>query len=301
MRRADGRARRVDEIRAAIAEARRADPESGPWLDLLDAAVAETETGRPWHDVPRTPATDRPADAPLLHGLRIEVDVAAARRWVRRLLDRARGTARVAASAARRLDVAAWLEAALRMDDDRIEALARAAGTDPAAARVLGHMAAWPLLHRSARALEPHAPHGWWHGVCPVCGAWPAYAEYRGLERRRWCRCGRCGTGWEIPWLRCPYCATGDHERLGYLAPENEGESHRRVEVCYACRGYLKAFTTVRPTPAWAVLLEDARTLHLDLAALDRGYRRPQRPRAVLDVRVVARRRAWRPRFPSRR
>ena len=51
-------------------------------------------------------------------------------------------------------------------------------------------------------------------GYCPVCGAWPAFAEMRGIERSRYLRCGRCGGGWQAQCLSCSYCGMTDHEEL---------------------------------------------------------------------------------------
>ena len=77
------------------------------------------------------------------------------------------------------------------------------------------------------------------------------------------------------------------HERLGYLTPESD-EQMRRVEVCDTCRGYLKGVTTVRPLVARAILLDDLMTVHLDVAALERGYNRPERPGYALEARLRA-------------
>ena len=70
------------------------------------------------------------------------------------------------------------------------------------------------------------------------------------------------------------------------MAPE-EGETARKVEVCDTCKGYVKAEPTVRELPWWGVLLDDVATVALDVAALDRGYHRPERPGFELDVKVV--------------
>ena len=83
--------------------------------------------------------------------------------------------------------------------------------------------------------------------------------------------------------FRCAFCGNADHERLGSLVAEAEGET-RKVETCGACRGYLKNITTLR---AWApdeVALADLATVDLDLAAIDRGYERPPAP--VLDLHL---------------
>src|SRR5438552_4050279 len=115
-----------------------------------------------------------------------------------------------------------------------------------------------------------------------------AVALLEAAERQRHLRCGRCGTEWAVPALRCVSCDETDHESLGYLTPE-EGEQMRRVEVCGTCKGYLKAVTTVRPLAPWAILLDDLTTVHLDVAALERGYRRPDRPGYPIEARIAER------------
>ena len=241
------------------------------WLGLLEAALGETEDGARWEAAVPKPAADRPVKAPLLSRAEITVDGRAARGWVRRLLGRA------VPVGTRRIDGLALLEAAVCQDDTRVDALARTAGTEPQPVRVAGQMAALPLLQTCGRSLAPELPAAWWEGYCPLCGAWPVLAEYTGLERKRQ--------------LRCVFCAETDHENLGYLAPEEE-EQMRRVEVCQTCKGYLKGLTTVQPLAPWAILLDDLMTVPLDVAALERGYHRPERPGYALEVRIAERRRA---------
>jgi len=277
-----------------LAEIRRQSPECEPWLGLLEAVLSECDDRPGWKAAVPKPAAGRPVKAPLLHGARITMDGGAVRRLVRGLLRRAgrqNGDARpLAGVRARRIDAVALLEAALCQDDARIDTLAATAGADPHALRVVGQMAAVPLLQACARALQVEVSPAWWEGYCPVCGAWPALAELRGLERKRWLRCGRCSAGWELPLLRCPFCDEMHHDNLGYLAPE-ESQSTRRVEVCKTCAGYLKVEATVRALPPWAVLLDDLAMLPLDVAALERGYARPARPGYPLEARISERRR----------
>src|SRR5207253_205435 len=63
----------------------------------------------------------------------------------------------------------------------------------------------------------------WMEGYCPVCGAWPAFAEVRGIERSRYFRCGRCSGEWQAHCLFCPYCGMTDHNELASLVPEKGG------------------------------------------------------------------------------
>jgi len=269
-----------------VASVRRDNPESEAWLGLLDAALGESENSATWDAAVPTAAAGRPVKAPVLSHAEITIDAAAARSWVRRLLKL------TPAAISRRIDGLALLEAAVCHDDARIDALA-AAGAEAPALRVLGQMAALPLLQACGRGLASELPATWWEGYCPLCGAWPVVAEYTGLERKRQLRCGRCGTGWAIPLLRCVFCDETEHDHLGYLTPE-AGDQTRKIEVCHTCKGYLKACTTVRPLTPWAILLDDLTTVPLDVAALERGYRRPERPGWALEARITERGGSWR-------
>jgi FdhE protein len=273
------------ELERQVALARRDHPESAPWISLLEAALAESDAGARWDAVTPTPAADRPVKAPLLAHADITVPARLVRGWVRRLLKLAGLTN------GRRIEPVILLQAAVRQDHATIDALATSGGVDPQALRVAGQMAALPLLHACARALASAVAPSWWEGYCPVCGAWPAVAEYTGLERKRQLRCSRCSTGWAIPTLRCVFCDETRHAELGYLTLE-DGDDTRKIEICRTCSGYLKGHSTVRSLAPWALLLDDLTTVHLDLAALERGYKRPARPGYALDTRIGERRRA---------
>jgi FdhE protein len=268
-----------------VAAVRRETPESDAWLKLLEAALGESEAAPVWAAAVPSPSAERPVKAPLLSHTRITLDARAARNWVRGLLTLA------LPAQARKIDAIALLEAALCHDDARIDALAHSSGADASALRVAGQMAVLPLLQACGRGLGPAVPPTWWEGYCLVCGAWPVVAEYTGLERKRQLRCGRCGVGWAIPQLRCVFCDETHHDHLGYLTPE-AGEQTRRIETCNTCKGYLKAVTTVRPLAPWAILVDDLTTVPLDIAALERGYRRPERPGYALEAHLAVRRRA---------
>jgi FdhE protein len=114
----------------------------------------------------------------------------------------------------------------------------------------------------------------WTRGNCPICGAWPALSELRGADQIRYLRCSLCGGDWAYPLLRCPYCENSDHKRLEYFFIEGE-EKKYRVYVCEACKGYVKVFPALDPTPAGLLSLEDLATLHFDMIAADKGYSRP--------------------------
>ncbi len=169
------------------------------------------------------------------------------------------------------------LAAALRDDTAAIEAAAFAASLPLEPFRALLQLAVQPSLWAAstqASALVDLAR--WPRGYCPVCGAWPLYGELVGPQRERHLRCGRCGAGWSWAVLLCPYCRNDDHRQLGTLENPEERES-LRVDVCERCRGYLKGIAAYTPVPAPQLAAEDVATLHLDVAARERGYERPGR------------------------
>jgi FdhE protein len=144
-----------------------------------------------------------------------------------------------------------------------------------------------PLLTVCRRRLTHELPHGWSHGYCAVCGAWPAFAEVRGLERERRARCGRCAFEWRFDVLRCPYCGEREHDKLSGLIIE--GDETRRIDTCRSCGGYLKSLATLMAVPDDRVAVRDVETVELDLIAADRGFSRPADRGFAMSVSVIAR------------
>ena len=255
------------------------------------------------HGVPPLVAERLSDGLPLLHGQTIAVHAGRLRDTVLRVAGAANGGhegggefARHVSDTDRMLSLAA---AAIRQDLEAVEAVAAQTGflQGGALVAVVG-VSIVPLLLACGGAAAPLLQHlAWEAGYCPVCAAWPALAELRGLERRRWLRCGRCGAGWTLPEQLCPFCGNDEFRSLGYLAPEADTESRRAV-TCDRCRSYLKTLTTLAPIPPHEVAIQDMTTLELDMAALERDYARPDAPGFPLAVQLVAlRRTGWLARF----
>jgi hypothetical protein len=163
--------------------------------------------------------------------------------------------------------VAAYLSQSLAGDEPGLPP-----GLDPARRDTwacLVRLAALPTLARLAAAVDP----GWIEaagadrGECPVCGDAPCLAEERGLERRRWLRCGRCAASWAAGRLSCPGCGTDDHRHLRHLAVEGE-EQRRRVVVCTSCDARLKVVATLVPLSAPGLLVAELASSHLDFVGV---------------------------------
>ncbi len=232
-------------------------------------------------------------DAPLLHGGSLHVDLSEIHRLVEQLADAAAsgsvegGTSlqQYRPSARETLDL---VSAAIVQDHEGLQTTASERTLDPGALATVAHLAAYPLLQSCGRQLESSVSPSWQRGYCPVCAAWPTLAERRGLDRSRRLRCGRCSTQWEVPWLHCIYCGERNHERLGSLEADGQGEL-LKVETCLTCKGYLKSIATLQGFPAFELLLQDLETVEFDLVALDRGFTRPRHPGFILQLQIIDR------------
>jgi FdhE protein len=263
---------------------RLAHPEWRPLLALVEAALAEVE--RPeWREAVPAIAPPSPGVEPLLSGAVVMLARRPIERWVRRVLVTAAGVGPgvpLDEASARRIDPVSLLQAAVAQDTDGLDAIARDMGDARGVLRGMAPLLAMPLLQACRRAWTRLTPPTWPHGYCPVCGAWPALAEIRGLDGARQLRCRCCGGDWATEWLRCPFCGEHDHTRLGSLVSADRLQ-RAKIDVCDRCHGYLKTITTFAPVRPEQVVLQDLATVVLDVAAVERGYRSPslRRPRAV--------------------
>lgn len=110
----------------------------------------------------------------------------------------------------------------------------------------------------------------WMRRYCPTCGSLPAMAQLIGVDpgRQRFLHCGRCGTRWRYGRTLCPFCEAESHKLASAAA---EGEHGLRIDHCESCSAYLKTYAG---EGGEAVLLADWTSLHFDIAARERGWRR---------------------------
>jgi FdhE protein len=155
---------------------------------------------------------------------------------------------------------------------EAVHARADALDLDAGLTAAVLRLTLFPELCRLRRGFGPLLPEsGWRQGYCPTCGSWPLLGEFRGLEQTRFLRCGLCAGEWEFPRLRCPFCGETDHRALGYFHADGEAERCRAAS-CESCRGYVKMLATLTALAPVRLLVADLATLHLDLAAAERGY-----------------------------
>ena len=176
------------------------------------------------------------------------------------------------------LDPQALFVEAFVQHRDHLADIAARAGVDADLLAALAAQSVAPLLRAYAAQLMPLVERAddeahWSRGYCPVCGAWPLLGELRGVELAQFLRCAGCGSAWRSARLFCPYCQNDDYRSLRSLAIE--GEQRFRVGVCERCKGYLKVGNAFDPPSAELLALDDVVTMHLDVAAIERGYQRP--------------------------
>lgn len=277
-------------IDSNLQELGRERPEWEPWLAVIKEVLSET-TDAQW-DAFVPDATGTPENkVPLLAKATFALETTVLRRWTERLVRTAcqSGTPKMAGlkpALQAQSDILALFKASLCQDGARLNEMAAALGADVEAFQAVAALIPVPFLHACNRRWARSIPQGWTEGYCPVCGAWPALAEVRGIERIRYFRCGRCAGEWQTHGLTCPYCGMTDHNELVSMVPEKGGTS-RVIDACKRCLGYVKTFTVLQGSPAAKVILDDLASVDLDVAALERGYRRPQGPGYVLDITLV--------------
>ena len=106
---------------------------------------------------------------------------------------------------------------------------------------------------------------------CPVCGSLPSLSLLKGEEGKRYLLCSCCGYQWRADRLSCPVCNNTDQGSLQYFC--GEGEDACRIDLCDTCRHYIKTID-YRSLEESDPSLEDLATLHLDVLAAQKGYRR---------------------------
>jgi hypothetical protein len=112
-------------------------------------------------------------------------------------------------------------------------------------------------------------------GPCPACGRFATLAESRGLEGRRFLRCGACAADWPIPRGACPGCGTTDPHLLIYRSDADAPESRIRLWCCDACGLTLPILSTLARLGPLALLVADLEALPLRLAVEAHSNRDP--------------------------
>ncbi len=143
--------------------------------------------------------------------------------------------------------------------------------SSPSATRTLFLLSLNPFYERFAAEMVPSvAETEWQFGHCPICGERPAIAKYEQSVGTRFLQCNLCRTQWAQDRILCPFCGNRDQDSLGYLS--DAPDSAFRVEVCDACRHYIKAVDERALQREVILHVEELTISFLDHEALTRGY-----------------------------
>ena len=280
-------ARTDAEIRTAAAALRTDRPTYAGILAFYEAVFIAQAKSRDHLDLP--PISLDPAEAerriaerrPLIAMTDFVIDVAAARDLFLEIRECGRGVTAPLDEAARRLTEGlqsgelapdTLFSAIIGEDDAYLDAIADQLAVERSVLAFIGYASLYPALASEAERLAAaHLadPAPLPLGQCPVCGNRPGLAA---LDDRggRYLICGFCAHPWPARRIFCPFCEVTDSETLRYFFTEAEPEY--RVDLCDACKTYLKTIDTRHLSRPFHPPLEKLVTLHLDVRAKDEGY-----------------------------
>ena len=241
---------------------------------LFKDAATESTINLSWED-----AQERlRVGVPLLRGHALNVDEAALqRRWIAvcAALHQEQADALADAVHLGKLRPNTLLHAVLAKGPEALASAIAPCDLDHALAATVLRMSALPALSQITSGFHKLRQRVAWNfGYCPHCGSWPLLGEARGLEQERFLRCGLCAAAWPCGRLFCPFCGNRDYRTLGYIHVEGE-EDRYRAGTCENCRGYVKWVSTLFALSEPQLLVSDLATIHLDLAAAERGFHVP--------------------------
>ncbi|MEN6467197.1 MAG: formate dehydrogenase accessory protein FdhE [Syntrophaceae bacterium] len=128
-----------------------------------------------------------------------------------------------------------------------------------------------PAMELTAERYASIIPNsGWSEGYCPVCGKDPKIGTLKEEEGRKFLFCNQCGTEWLFRRINCPFCGNEEQKNLSYFTVNSD--ERYRVDVCDACKRYVKIVDLRNSNKDADLDVEDIATLHLDMLANEEGY-----------------------------
>jgi len=163
------------------------------------------------------------------------------------------------------------LRVVLKKDEEVLSKMAGEVDLESNTLYFLGLMSLRPALAALRQGLSYKMDKkDWPYGYCPLCGSQPDISFFDRSGKRH-LHCELCGEEWPHPRLTCPFCQNQDHEALGYF--EAESEEGLRVDFCRKCLRYLKVVDKRAFEETAPMELEALATLHLDVLALEQGFK----------------------------
>jgi len=156
--------------------------------------------------------------------------------------------------------------------EQKIEQVADESGLDKTVFLFLIQSSIRPSIEAGVEQLRNEIdPETWLKGYCPLCGSFPSLSLLKEEVGKRYLLCSFCGYQWRVDRLFCPFCNNKEQGSLHYFY--GEGEETYRIDLCDKCDNYIKTID-LRKIEEIDPGLEDLATLHLDLLASQKGYKR---------------------------
>jgi FdhE protein len=164
----------------------------------------------------------------------------------------------------------ALFDGVLKEDNTVFETAGLESGIDSNILEFLAYHSILPSIKtRSLQLAEYLKDVEWNRGYCPVCGGLAALSTLQGEGKRNF-HCSFCWHEWETPRVFCPSCQKEAPEQHQYFYSEDEEEY--RVELCETEKTYIKTVDIRKLSRIFHPVLEHLVTLHLDIAAQEKGY-----------------------------
>lgn len=158
-------------------------------------------------------------------------------------------------------------------DESYLKAVAKEFDIDRTVLTFLVRMSIQPSIEANVEKLKDRVDlKNWPKGYCPVCGSSPLMSGFKG-QGQRYFLCSFCGFLWAGERLKCPFCDNNDQEKLHYFY--EEGREAYRVDLCDNCLQYIKTVDARKLGYEPDLNLEDMASIHLDILASERGFKRP--------------------------
>jgi len=171
------------------------------------------------------------------------------------------------------IDLEMCLLKALEGDQKYLSQIAADVGIDRGVMSFMLHTTIKPFVEVTASHLKDKVDEDMWDkGYCPICGSQPLMGELRGEEGKRIWTCSFCGTQWHGKRVMCPFCENTDQGSLRYFYTEKE--KAYRIDICDKCKRYIKTVDSRQLAEEIFLPVEDIATLHLDILAGDKGFKR---------------------------
>jgi FdhE protein len=171
----------------------------------------------------------------------------------------------------KRIDLKKLLKGGVK--EQKIEQMANEFGLDEKVFSFLIGSSIKPSIEAGMEQLRSELdPETWLKGYCPVCGSLPSLSLLKEEVGKRYLLCSCCSYQWRIDRIFCPFCNNQEQGSLLYFC--GEGEESYRIDLCDKCHQYIKTID-YRNLEESDPFLEDLATLHLDILASQKGYKRP--------------------------